>query len=67
MSGQREFISVDWVLKILVGIAAFFLTMTYLTVKDTAKDVSDLKVNVSHLQDKYEDVSNRVQLLEHLK
>lgn len=61
---HKEFLTVDWLIKILISIAAFFLAMTYFTVEKMATDISDLKGTVSVIQYQYNQLSNRVNQLE---
>lgn len=64
MEQRKEFVTIDWTMRILIGIAAFFLTITFLTVNKTANDVSDLKIEITTMQGNYNELNYRVHLLE---
>lgn len=67
MSNDKGFVSIDWLIKILVGIAAFFLVGIFITVQKTASDVNELKSTIKIMQYRYDDLNNRVKLLEVIK
>lgn len=64
MNNKWEENSKDWIIRILLGIAAFFLTMTYLTVERTSSDVSDMKEQVLIIQSQYSSLNQRLTNLE---
>lgn len=64
MEPRKEFVTIDWTMRILIAIAGFFLTITFLTVNKTANDVSDLKIEITTMQGNYNELNYRVHLLE---
>lgn len=61
---QLNFVPMAWVVSILLGIVAFFLTVTFFTVQQTAKDVSLIKTNIAVIQVNYNGLNERVNQLE---
>lgn len=67
MTDKKEFLSFDWLTRILMGIVAFFLIGIFVTVQKTAGDVSDLKATIKVLQYRYSDLDTRLKKIESLK
>ena len=65
MEEKKEFVSIDWLVKILLSIVTFFLVGIFITVQKTAVDVVKLNEVTKSIQAKYTDLDNRVKYLEH--
>ncbi len=61
---QKEYVNIDWFIKILLGLVSFFLAVTFFTVQKTASDVSDLKAQIVVMQNNYNGLNERVNQIE---
>lgn len=67
MESKKEVITVDWLVKILISIVAFFMVGIFLTVNKTATDVNELKTRITVLQYQYNNLDSRIKKIENSK